>query len=65
MRLRLVHINLFKFNICVAELVVQQYRTRALPHRADVDHDASEDVTLNVDRSVDEDYSRESSELAQ
>ncbi|XP_014264827.2 ovochymase-2 isoform X3 [Maylandia zebra] len=47
------------------ELVVQQYRTRALPHRADVDHDASEDVTLNVDRSVDEDYSRESSELAQ
>ncbi|XP_039892071.1 ovochymase-2 isoform X1 [Simochromis diagramma] len=47
------------------EPVVQQYRTRALPHRADVDHDASEDVTLNVDRSVDEDYSSESSELAQ
>ncbi|XP_014191014.1 ovochymase-2 isoform X3 [Haplochromis burtoni] len=51
--------------ISITELVVQQYRTRALPHRADVDHDASEDVTLNVDRSVDEDYSRESSELAQ
>ncbi|XP_035769772.1 ovochymase-2 isoform X2 [Neolamprologus brichardi] len=51
--------------ISITEPVVQQYRTRALPHRADVDHDASVDVTLNVDRSVDEDYSRESSELAQ
>ncbi|XP_063333959.1 ovochymase-2 [Pelmatolapia mariae] len=51
--------------ISITEPVVQQYRTRALPHRADVDHDASVDVTLNVDRSVDEDYSSESSELAQ
>ncbi|CAI5668053.1 unnamed protein product [Oreochromis niloticus] len=50
--------------ISITEPVVQHYRTRALPLRADVDHDASEDVTLNVDWSVDEDYSSESSELA-
>ncbi|XP_031594200.1 ovochymase-2 isoform X4 [Oreochromis aureus] len=49
--------------ISITEPVVQHYRTRALPLRA-VDHDASEDVTLNVDWSVDEDYSSESSELA-